>query len=196
MLHAGLSLVLALAGPPGRTATLSPCGLHHLERCEDINVLIDRPDFLRALRHFVGRARDADDASSSKYDAAVEALHGPPEERAQAAPGLLRFGACMSHYCPDKGAVFLTTAGELQGLALLDASCTPGDCREAHYTLEVTVAPERRAALEPLARAWAVERIAADADPAHPARLVAVRVVAPAQANLTSPRPPATPRRT
>ena len=81
---------------------------------------------------------------------------------------------------------------------MLDTACAPGDCREDRYTLEVTVAPERRAALEPLARAWAAERIAsdnADYHPDRPSRLVAVRVVAPAPANLTPPRPPATPRR-
>ena len=98
MLHA-ITLALALTSTQPAPAA---CGLRRLELCDNTNFLIDRPDFLRALRRFVGRGRDADYPRSSKYQTAVEALHGPPEDRAQA-PGLLRFGACVSHYCPDKG---------------------------------------------------------------------------------------------
>ena len=199
MLPAGLGLALALAVSPERPAPAAPCGLRHPQECRDINALIDRPDFLRALRRFVGTARAPDDARFSKYQTAVEALHGPPEDRAEAAPGLLRFGACMSHYCLDKGAAFLTAEGELQALALLNVSCPPaGECREDRLVLDVTVAPERRAALEPLARAWAPQRIAADNaayHPDRPSRLVAVTVSAPAPARLTPRGAPATPPR-
>lgn len=196
MLHIGLAL--ALAASPAWPAPARTCGLRRLELCDNTNYLVDRPDFLHALRRFVGRGRFYDDPRASKYDAAVEALHGPPDPRVQAAPGLLRFGACVSHFCPDKGAVFITSAGEVQALALLNVDPpAQGDRDEDRLTLELTVAPERRAMIEPLARAWAQEQIAAENAayrPDHPSRLAAVRIEPPAGGRLTPPQPPATPR--
>ena len=197
MLPIGPTLAVALAAFPAKLAKAGGCGLRRPELCENVNRLIDRPDFLRALRRFVGNGRADDDVRFSKYQVAVEALHGPPEDRAQAAPCLLRFGACVSHFCLNKGAVFMTTAGELRALALMNIDCpAAGACHEDRLTL--TVAPERRAALEPLARSWAEATILADNaayHPGQPSRLVAVEVKAPAGASLTRPDGAATPRR-
>ena len=151
--------MLALVLAPALAAPASACTPHRPAACVDTNALIIQAGFARALRAYAGPGRASWLYPDGRVaDQVIDVLHGPPDAPVVLGPDLVRLSACRAHSCTEKGAAFLTTAGRIQAVAVLDFHCTKR-CEDA-YTLEVITRDPAR--FTPLARAWGEAVIAAD----------------------------------
>ncbi|MEN5361916.1 hypothetical protein [Brevundimonas intermedia] len=132
-----LGLLLAFSTAPQQSPEQTPptsCGLSSLSACRTTNNLVWDTGFGQALGRFLGERQAAYLwERGSVRDQARAVLGGPPD-----APiiveNLYRFTACRLHSCPEKGAVFLTSSGEIMAVAILHSTCAtaprPAHCAE------------------------------------------------------------------
>lgn len=118
-----LAFRVALAGMlwPGLTALdRASCSIDKLAECESTNQLIWDPAFREARQAFIGDRPAGwlyEDGTMLEQVAAV--LGGPSKEPVYFSDGLVRFSACRWHSCDEKGAVVLTTEGEIIAIGVI-----------------------------------------------------------------------------
>ena len=145
--------------PARAAASPQACSPLRPAACADTNQLIMKPGFQRALRLYVGPGRASWLYPNGEVaDQVVEVLHGPPDAPVMLGPDLVRMAACRGHSCPEKGAAFLTLAGRILAVAVLDFHCAKR-CEDAPSLEVITREPAR---FVPLSRAWAEGAMAAD----------------------------------
>lgn len=144
-------------------APLPACGLAHIDQCQATNELVASRGFEPALRRFIGSGRASwFEADGNIADQVLMTLYGPGFDAVRGA-GLTRFGACMAHNCPERGAVFVTPTGQIRLVTMLFHNCHAKQCRgDEPYTLAIFLR-EDSPALVALARSWAAAELAEDA---------------------------------
>lgn len=101
-------------------APLPSCALAHPERCVATNELVVAPGFETALRRFVGPGRASwFEPNGDITDQLLMTLYGPGFDTVRLPDRMFQFGACMAHVCPERGAVFVTPAGEIRMATML-----------------------------------------------------------------------------
>lgn len=119
-----LSIFLAAIMASGPQASAGRCGPTSLPACTTTNDLIWNDEFKRKLKRFLG-ARKASYLyrNGSLYEQAKEVLNGPPDEPTRLSDKSWIFTACRSHSCPEKGAVVLSSKGDIIAVGILHFSC-------------------------------------------------------------------------
>ncbi len=108
-----LPLLPALAHAQG-------CTLHTLSECDNTNQLVWDQAFDDALADFIGDRPAGwlyEDGTMLGQVQAV--LGGPSNAPVYFSNNLVRFSACRHHSCPEKGAVVLTTDGEIVAVGVI-----------------------------------------------------------------------------
>ena len=96
------------------------CSIDNLADCENTNRLIWDPAFREARHAFIGdRPAGWLYKDGTMLDQVSAVLGGPPDEPVNFSDGLVRFSACRGHSCDEKGAVVLTTEGEIVAVGVL-----------------------------------------------------------------------------
>jgi len=96
------------------------CGINNLEACINTNRLVWDKAFQEALAEFIGDRPAGwlyEDGTMLGQVRAV--LGGPPDRPVHFGNNLIRFSACRHHSCDEKGAVVLTTDGEIIAVGVL-----------------------------------------------------------------------------
>lgn len=134
-----LAVALALATSPVDASPEQRCGLARLSACRNTNVLVLDAGFQRALRTFAGQPRTdflGDGKVGPLAQELIEVLHGPPDQPQQLNDGSFLFTACKAHECLNKGAVVLSSTGEILAAAMItESSVDRGDRTTTHQLL-------------------------------------------------------------
>jgi len=147
------------------TGPAPECGLAHIEACTATNELVVARDFEPALRRFIGPGRASwFEPDGDMADQVLMTLHGPGFDSVRLDDGLIQFGACMAHICPERGAVFVTPQGRILLVTMLFHNCHAKACNgDERYTLAVFLR-ENSPALLTRAREWAAGEIEEDGE--------------------------------
>lgn len=132
------------------------CSLAQPNQCYATNELVVSRGFEPALRRFIGPGRASwFEPNGDMADQVLMTLYGPGFEPVHLDDGLIQFGACMAHICPERGAVFVTPQGQIRLVTMLFHNCHAKACSgDERYTLAVFLR-ENSPALLAHAREWA-----------------------------------------
>jgi len=180
----GLFLALSIAPQPSvAQAPATACGLSNLAACRTTNALIWDTGFRQALAQFLGERQAAYLWEGGSVLGQARAVLGGPPDAPTLVGDLYRFTACRLHSCTEKGAVVLTSSGEIRAVAVLHSACAmaprPARCAE-RTRLAVYLHPDAdRALVVGDLSHWAEDAVARQYTPAGltPPRLEGVDVL-------------------
>ncbi|WP_149999633.1 hypothetical protein [Iodidimonas gelatinilytica] len=102
------------------TGRAGDCTIHTLSECRNTNRLMWDPAFREAREAFIGdRPAGWLYENGTMLGQVNTVLGGPPDEPVYFSDNLVRFSACRPHSCDEKGAVVLTTDGEIVAVGVL-----------------------------------------------------------------------------
>ncbi|GAK34494.1 hypothetical protein AQ1_02393 [alpha proteobacterium Q-1] len=113
-------LFFATSTMPALPAHAQGCTLHTLSKCDNTNQLIWDQAFDDAMAAFIGDRPAGwlyEDGTMLGQVRAV--LGGGADKPVYFSQGLVRFSACRHHSCDEKGAVVLTTEGEIVAVGVI-----------------------------------------------------------------------------
>lgn len=177
------------APPP---TPVAHCDTDHISLCEDTNELIWSKGFADQVGAFIGEGTASWlYANGSRIDQMIEVLGGPPQVRQKVGDDLWLYGACRAHSCPEKGAVIVSSKGDITAAAILHFTCTT-TCQD-DYTLTIIGANDDKT-LSDAIQNWAQTTINDDArtyKKANPPKIAKVEHLGPAGAGQAQPDAPA-----
>ena len=99
-----------------------PCPAHALARCADTRALTADPDFLAALRDFLGPAHERLlHGDRPLYDQVLELLAKPDPNAPQVGEDMRLYAGCRRLACPEKAAVIVGQGG-IAAIGVIDYS--------------------------------------------------------------------------
>lgn len=124
---------------PGPTSR--QCSIADVEACSAMWDLVDRKDFIDALRRFLGPGKASWTMENwDKTDQVLTTLAASSEDPTRIGDGLIRMGGCFPHNCPERAEVFFALGGEIRAVGLLYHDCSGKTCTgEEDYTLRILV---------------------------------------------------------
>lgn len=134
------------------------CSLMHVDACTAMFELVDRKDFKRELRRFLGPGKASWTMEDwDKTDQVLTTLSVSAEEPANVGDGLLRMGGCFPHNCLERAEVFFSIGGKIKAVALLYHDCLTATCTgDEDFTLRILMR-EKSPILMAHAKTWAGE---------------------------------------
>jgi len=101
--------------------------------------LVDRKDFKRELRRFLGPGKASWTVlDTDKTEQVLLTLSVSADDPARLPDGLIMLGGCFAHNCPEKAQVFFAPTGEIKAVALLYYDCGGKTCSgNEDFTLRI-----------------------------------------------------------
>lgn len=112
------------------------CSITNVEACSSTNRLVWDDAFIQKLRQYIGDRPAGwlyEDGTMSGQ--MIDVLGGQDNERVTFGDNLIRFSACRYHSCPEKGAVIVTTDGEIKAFAIIHFNVSDGYTEDPLLTI-------------------------------------------------------------
>lgn len=112
------------------------CTITNVKACNSTNALIWDDAFIEKLREYIGdRPTGWLYENGTMSGQMVDVLGGAGNQRVTFGDNLIRFSACRFRSCPEKGAVILTTEGEIKAFAIIHFNVSDGFTEDPLLTI-------------------------------------------------------------